>query len=118
MVADTITFTIPTRSVGFRVFDLGLVLEFLSRQRTHRIFVLGNKDLVLEFLYNRDPLCARLEATYQVVFCFWLGNCVTGIGEDQVCRLNSMSTGCSEEDEFATIDCLCKTGVVDADCQG
>ena len=40
-----------------------------------------------------------------------VGNCVTGVGSDQVCGLNSMSTGCSLDDKLSTIDCLCYSGV-------
>ena len=41
----------------------------------------------------------------------FIGNCVTGIGSDQVCGLDSMSTGCSPTDNLATVDCLCNPGV-------
>lgn len=43
---------------------------------------------------------------------------MTGIEEGQVCKLNSESTGCSDDDNLATSHCLCYRGVVDRDCQG
>ena len=46
------------------------------------------------------------------------GNCVTSVDEDDVCGLDSESTGCSEEYDLATIDCQCYAGVVSEDCEG
>ena len=40
-----------------------------------------------------------------------VGNCVTGIGSDEVCGLNSTSTGCSATNNLATMDCSCYPGV-------
>ena len=36
-----------------------------------------------------------------------LGNCVTGVGPDEVCGLDSTSTGCSAHNTLRTVDCLC-----------
>ena len=46
------------------------------------------------------------------------GNCVTTIEGDDVCGLDSQSTGCSEENNLATINCQCYPGVVSEDCEG
>jgi hypothetical protein len=43
---------------------------------------------------------------------------VTTISGDDVCNLDSESTGCSEENNLATVDCRCYPGVVSEDCEG
>ena len=48
-----------------------------------------------------------------------VGNCVTGIGSDEVCGLSSTSTGCSATNNFTAVNCLCYPGVNNSDnCQG
>ena len=44
-----------------------------------------------------------------------VGNCVTGIGSDEVCGLSSTSIGCSATNNLATVDCLCHPGVNHSD---
>ena len=48
---------------------------------------------------------------------FFIGNCITGIESDQVCGLNSISTGCSLSDDLATVNCLCNPGVNTHGCE-